>query len=469
MNSRQDRSWRMRWAWGLCQAALFTLPWIGVGVMTLVTGRDLGAGLQPSWLLMGLALVLLAPELLAFLVERRRYWLPVVAPAALALLFSVAGLWVAPAGESLGVVLLRYLKQIIQLAVMLAFVLAPVFFMVRGRKLAEMAGPIVFGAVFQGLYGVAQGLHFYQPLPVMAALERIFTSNPAILAGSEQLYLGNVLREIPRLRGTACEPLYLGNFLLLAIPLTGLTSWSRRWQWLTAAVLALLLVLTWSRGAWLGGMAAATVFLAGARLLNVPLPWRALGRGLGVGLAVSGLVVLAAALLGKAEIWLPWQRLQQSFSMVDWSNLTRIYSMQAAWRAFLLSPVVGIGWGQFGFHFAALVDPMGLQSMFSWPVVNNFPLAILCETGVLGFGGFLWVIVRLARAGWRRLALDSGPQRLSLLLLVVGICGVWVQLLTFSQYNLPHIWLAVGLLVGTLARPGPGAPEVDVLPSGESA
>ena len=59
--------------------------------------------------------------------------------------------------------------------------------------------------------------------------------------------------------------------------------------------------------------------------------------------------------------------------------------MQAAWRAFALSPVVGIGWGQFGWHFPALVDPAGLQAMFTWPVVANFPLLVLCETGLIGF------------------------------------------------------------------------------------
>ena len=39
------------------QASLFTLPWIGVGVIMLGSGRDLGGGLQPSWLLLALATV----------------------------------------------------------------------------------------------------------------------------------------------------------------------------------------------------------------------------------------------------------------------------------------------------------------------------------------------------------------------------------------------------------------------------
>jgi len=450
---------RERWAWLLFQAALFTLPWIGLGVMTLSAGRDLGAGLQPSWLLLFGVVVLVAPELTAFCAARWRRWLPVVGPAGLGLLLSVLGLWLAPAGETVAAVLLRYIKQVIQLVVMVSFVLVPIFFLARGRPLSALVAPVVWGAVFQGCYAALQGGHFYVPSSFMAALESVFTSNQSILAGSEQLYLGDVMRNLPRLRGTACEPLYLGNYLLLVLPVVWLTRWSRRRQALVACGLSLLLLLTWSRGAWLAGLVALLGLIGGALIWRVALPWRNMRRVIWGGIAVIGLVVVAGALTGRAEIWLPWQRLQQSFSTVDWSNLTRLYSMQAAWRAFLLSPLVGIGWGQFGYHFAALVDPMGLQSMFNWPVVNNFPLAILCETGVAGFAGFSWLVWCLFGAVGRQLKREPDSRRLPLLLLTTGVVGVWLQLLTFSQYNLPHIWLGVGLLVGVLARPVATAEE----------
>ena len=135
--------------------------------------------------------------------------------------------------------------------------------------------------------------------------------------------------------------------------------------------------------------------------------------------------------------------------------------MQAAWRAFLLSPFLGIGWGQFGWHFPVLVDPMGLQSQFTWPVVNNFPLLVLCETGLVGFFVFLgWAVglIRGIRRRWVELFLSgpisgqSGrlPGRLLLAVTISG-AGVWFQLLTFSQYNLPHIWVSLGLMMALLA------------------
>ncbi len=406
-----------------------------------------------------MVVLLLVPELLAFLRKRLGTWMVTIAPATAALVLSLAGLWLAPIAGETDLVLMKFAKQVVQLGVMLAFVVVPIYFMSRGRSLTEMAGPLVLGAVFQGCYGAAQGLHFYVPSATMAALEKAFTSNPSILAGSEQLYLGNVLRDMPRLRGTACEPLYLGNYLLLAVPLVWLTSWRRWLQNAVGIALIVVLVLTWSRGAWLAGAAAGALFLLVAACSRIPFPWRRL-RQIALAVALAGVVITAAGTLtGRPEIWLPWQRLQQTFSTVDWSNLTRLYSMQAAWRGFLLSPVVGLGWGQFGFHFPMLVDPMGLQSMFSWPVVNNFPLAILCETGLLGFGAFLHMGFRMNRNVWLKIRDTEAGGAAHLLVLAAAVSGVWLQLLTFSQYNLPHIWLAVGLLTGLLASPDTSAPN----------
>ncbi|MCB1183051.1 O-antigen ligase family protein, partial [bacterium] len=209
---------------------------------------------------------------------------------------------------------------------------------------------------------------------------------------------------------------------------------------------------TWSRGAWLallgGGMAGLAV---GARLA-APVPWRRRGRAVLVGGAVGGLAVAAALLIHWDAALLPGRRLLQTFSTVDWSNLTRFYSMQAAWRAFLLSPLLGVGWGQFAFHFPALVDPMGLQAMFTWPVVNNFPLAILCETGLLGAGAWAWAGGRLARRVDGAAANAPAAIRTELTLLAAANIALWVQLLTFSQYNLPHIWVGLGLLAGAACR-----------------
>lgn len=437
-------------ALGLWCAALFTLPWVGADLIILSTGRDAGAGLQPSWLL-------IAGAWLAAGRPRREWSLPAAwCRAALlaggAVIVSAAGLFVAPAPTGLDLALLRYLKQTLQLLVMAMFMAWPVVHLVGVRAWQRTAQWLVAGALLQAAYGTLQQASGSEPLPLLAMLDTVFTSNPSILSGSTMLYVGDRFVDVPRLRGTACEPLYLGNYLLLALPMVALTGWRRRWRLAAGLTLGLLLFLTWSRGAWLGAGAALTVAAWWGWDGDAPTPrarWRRWRRPL-TGIAGLAGLALLALVAGWEEAGLPLRRLAQSFSQHDWSNLTRLYSLQAAWRAWLLSPVVGIGWGQFGWHFPALVDPTGLQAMFTWPVVANFPLLVLCETGLVGAAALTWAVGGLARGARRaRRELHAAGRRR------VGVCamaatGIAVQTLTFSQYNLAHAWVALGLLATAL-------------------
>lgn len=434
----------VRW---LLAATLFTLPWVGVGVGRLATGRDLGFGLQPAWVLLGAAVVLA-------LVGRRklpnthvpRSWIVLGAAAMAALILSALGLVIAPVQEGTAVVVGRYLRQVVQLLLMAAFLVAPAMWVRGTDRWRFTARWLVAGAGFQVLYAGLQYLQWHHPGPLLPLLEQVFTSNPAILSGSEQLHVGDGFRDMPRLRGTMCEPLYLGNYLLAVLPLVPLAGWSRRVTCGLILALVTVLLLTWSRGAWVAGVVAgvlaAVLALAGGR--------RRPGWTLLAGTAVA--VAVLAVALGPERLLLPWERLAQSLSTRDWSNLTRLYSVQAAWRAFLLSPVVGVGWGQFAWHFPVLVDPMGLQSQFTWPVVNSFPLRVLCETGLIGFAVLAGAAAGLVRGVVRKLRNpEAGPeQNRRVGACAVAVVGVWTQFAIFSQYNLPHIWLVVGLLLAAL-------------------
>jgi len=445
--------------WGL---TLVTLPWIGADLIILTTGRDAGAGLQPSWLFMALAWVVSGPG--RGWRDLPRSWRWGLGAAVAAVLFSAAGIFVAPADAGTTAALSRYLRQVVQLGVMAAFTLWPVAHLRGSAAWRGTARWLVAGALLQASYGLLQQIGYQRPSAFFAGLERIFTSNPSILSGSAELYVGNRFLEIPRLRGTACEPLYLGNYLLLALPVIALTVWPKSVQRVAAGALSLLLLLTWSRGAWLGALGglAVAVWWTAPTLTGVV---RRRGRRLWLILGGAAAVVfLTAATGGWEAVLLPARRLAQTFSANDWSNLTRLYSMQAAWRAFTLSPVMGIGWGQFGWHFPALVDPAGLQAMFTWPVVANFPLLVLCETGFLGGGALFFCIGGLLRAVARcrrALATPSGVKQhpwLPVGALAVAGGAIAIQTMTFAQYNLPHAWVALGLLMAALleARPDAG-------------
>ncbi len=431
-------------------AALASLPLAGVGLVTLLTGRDPGAGFQPSYLLMAAAVTLAAVNvgprrLLAGWADVGGWpWLAALG----ALLLSALGLVLAPSLASPQEAWLRYAKQVVQWGVTAVFALHTAWWL-RGdeRRWRTAVGALAAGLILQLLYAAWQAWGFYRPGAAFAWTEHVVTSNASILSGSEELYLGRGFVGIPRLRGTICEPLYLGNYLLAVLPwlwAAGRPGYRR--EALIGGGLALLL-LTWSRGAWFAaGLSTVCAVVAGARAGVLP-PRR---RWLRPVLAVAAVVTVAVAVTGGDGPLLILRRLLQTFSTEDWSNLTRWYSMQAAWRCFLAAPWTGVGWGQYGFHFPLLVEPMGLQSQFAWPVANNVVLKILGETGAPGLAVFLAGVVATARRTWRALTVAVTPradERLRIVAAAAAVVGVWSQLLTFSQDNLPHIWVALGMLL----------------------
>jgi hypothetical protein len=401
-------------------SALGALPLAGVGVVTLLTGRDPGAGFQPSYLLMAAAVVLAQRPRdtgccqlgcpgagLAAAIGPSRCRRRSGDRAFAGLAQSLAAL--REAGRAVG----RPPSS------------PCTAWWLRGdeRRWRAAVGALAAGLVLQLLYGAWQAWGFYRPGAAFAWTEAVATSNASILSGSEELYLGRGFVGIPRLRGTICEPLYLGNYLLAVLP----------WVWalgrpgrarvaLVGGGLALLL-LTWSRGAWLSAvLSAAVALVAGARAGVLP-PRRRWWRP---ALTAAALIAVAVMATGGDGPRLILQRLRQTFSTEDWSNLTRWYSMQAAWRCFLAAPWTGVGWGQYGFHFPLLVDPMGLQSQFAWPVANNVALKILGETGAPGLAAFgagvLADATDLARAARRA---RRGGRRLRVVAAVVAVAGVW--------------------------------------------
>lgn len=441
----------MRRDWGLTffLLSIFTLPWIGVGTVHFLTGHDLGGGLQPSWGFLAVAILLSlfdAPRRVLRDPVLRLIGLMTMLPL-LAFLLSLFGLWGTPGMESLTVSMARWARQVIQWLIMMAFVWGLVLY-VRNDALWQRTLDVLFmGVLFQIVYSLWQGWSFWHPNSLYQASEVFFTSNPSILASSERLYVNNVMQDFPRLRGTACEPLYLGNFLLGTWPL--LLVWQRpaTWRWALAALMGGLMIMTFSRGAWLGLMGqigALGLWWVLRKLRDKSLP---------VPRMTFSVVILTAGLLLVADEWVGGflrQRLLATFNAQDWSNLTRLYSMGTAWQAFLLSPFWGIGWGQYAFHFPLLVDPMGLHSQFTWPVVNNLALRILCETGLIGVGCFLTVLVFVGRAMLAQFRQSPKPRARAVLVCVLAWGGALLQTLTFSQYNLPHLWVLPGMLLVTL-------------------
>lgn len=438
--------------------ALLTMPLAGVGVLHLVTGEDIGAGLQPAYLCIAFAWLLRLGDSVRRRAAagrasergraRRSGWWAWSLTGFGVVLLSLLGLKVAPTLLLPQEALPRFGKQFVQLGVMAAFLLYPALWTRGPRRWRWTKRLLGWSVGLQLAYAVLQGVHAVYAVPGFALLERAATSNPAILSGSKWLYLGG-FTEIPRLRGTMCEPLYLGNLLIGCLPVL---VWSGRKR--LALGCGIVLLLTWARGAWVAAIGAGLIWALLRRRAALPgMPRRPLW--LAAAVLGAGLLTLAAV-GGPSQLSLPAQRLLQTLDQGDWSNLTRFYSWQAAWRAWLSSPLVGVGWGQYPYHFYALVALPGLASQFTWPVVNSFPLLVLCELGLAGFGWLAAAVCLLWRRTWRLLGSAATPaaDRMRLVAHAAGCIGIWLHLLVFSQYNLPHLWILPGLWLAAVAESG---------------
>src|SRR5690606_5741903 len=99
---------------------------------------------------------------------------------------------------------------------------------------------------------------------------------PLSLTGLDQGYSLAVLG-FPRIQAFSVEPLYLGNYLLLPLALIvsllmlRVNAWPRLLLWLLFALLSLVLVLTVSRGAYLGaGVTVLVLILTLPRQIFTP-------------------------------------------------------------------------------------------------------------------------------------------------------------------------------------------------------
>lgn len=432
-------------------AAVFLAPWASVDLLRAAGLPGLAVGVQPAVL----------PLLLLVLLVGLR-WRGRIAPTETAVV--VALIWmVAAAALSWSLVDMglagqrpwsKALKQLAQWMFFAGAALAVARVVARDRcgtvERALCAGVVV--ACLVALLRAVAG-------PGLDG--GILDTNPSIASGSDELYLGHSFTGIARLRGAMPEPLLLGSYLLATVPLVAASAARRRgraraWRAIAAGLGLACLVATWSRGAWLGAVATAVALAVVANRGRLGSTVR--GRTLvAVAASVTALLLAGASLVLQASPWevcdLLVRRIGQSLATHDMSNMTRVWAWKVGWDLFLESPLPGQGLGSYGFLFFRHASEAASAAHFGWPVPNNLALLLLAETGLVGLA--LWcvavapVLAPLVRPGRPVLAT----------LLACTALGVLVHLATFSQWNLPHLWLLLGAGWGVARLPGSSSLE----------
>jgi O-antigen ligase len=231
-----------------------------------------------------------------------------------------------------------------------------------------------------------------------------------------------------------------GLLLLTALLVAGRRLHLRMALGPAVGLVALALLLTYSRGAWLG-LAVGVIVLAlllGARRIAVLV------------VVVVGAYSMVVATQPSATA-LVTARLTDAYSQ---GTITERQNFTQQGIQVIEDYPLGAGWGA-SFHptlFGLAEDHASNDA----PWYHNDYLHLATEISPAGLAAFLWIWVAILWLGVRTLRLVKNPNQRALVLgLLSAICGMLVQAATdqfFWRTDIgPHAWIIAGLLLSAVA------------------
>jgi putative inorganic carbon (HCO3(-)) transporter len=278
-----------------------------------------------------------------------------------------------------------------------------------------------------------------------------------------------ILGRFVRAYGTFEQPNPYGGYLGLVLPLAfGVLLGNgklRGWRYwildigrlvavLGLATMGAALLMSWSRGAWLG-------FAAALSFMNLAHSRRAAALSALLCLLVASMLLLGSfqalpqAIVQRFTGFLPYLRVFDvrgvKLTDANYAVVERMAHWQAAWGMFNDRPWLGVGIGNYepvypAYSLPGWTEPLGHA--------HNYYLNIAAEAGLIGLAAYLvlwgsafwqaWKVIRATQGYWRGIA--------------VGILGVITHLSVhnfFDNLYVHNMYLHVAMLLGLLFVIGP--------------
>jgi O-antigen ligase len=271
-----------------------------------------------------------------------------------------------------------------------------------------------------------------------------------------------------RAHGTFEQPNPFAGYLGLTLPvalslaLAFLVQPSRRQSirlpgaWFLVAVAAgsvmlLAVVMSWSRGAWLGAAAAGIVMLGAALMRRSPRSLSLVAvvlLGVILVVALGGLAAIPPSILQRFSDFLPYLSLSEvrgvEITDANFAVLERMAHWQSAVAMWTDHPWLGVGIGNYAVAYPAYALPL-------WPFAlghaHNYYLNLAAETGTLGLAVYIALWLAVLRAVWQAVKVSSGWDWG----VAVGILGVVVHLTVHNLFDnlfVHGMYLHVAVLLG---------------------
>lgn len=164
-------------------------------------------------------------------------------------------------------------------------------------------------------------------------------------------------------------------------------------------------------------------------------------------------------LLDRVDLASTFQSIFEEDKLHGGSNIARYGSQQAALAMFKEHPLLGVGYGEFGFYAADYYPNSAWQSFEvldwgsnvvpgKWPPTHNFFARLLGETGLLGFLAWitfsLIILIEIYRIK-RRL---SAQENIIMSALFISFLAIFIFSLQNDSIKIMPLWLFIGLVWG---------------------
>ncbi len=215
--------------------------------------------------------------------------------------------------------------------------------------------------------------------------------------GPPEFLIGGV---ILRAYGTFGQPNPLAGYLNMTLPIliaVGVFSTSRKVQclcWLASAGIGAIMVITLSRGAWLG-LAAALMVMGLVMSVRVAfwIRFALLGLSFVILAAVFGIIPFSLTARVLAAFGLSGVSLD-SVTAENFSAVQRIAFWQAGLNMFNANPILGVGIGNYMEAYPTYAAP-GWNEVLGH--AHDYYLNVAAEAGMVGLVGYLALVVAAFR------------------------------------------------------------------------